>query len=222
METCERLNLLEKELEYAKERIKVLENQDSNHEYLRKFEKITVLEERLFSMYDKMGFLQLHAQKSEQEQEKTKSLFNTIFQDIGKIDRLSHRCSAKIDSVHKKLDEYNEDIMQLHEILTTYKQENVMITDTLKTILQEGIDKKEEISIIRSRIIDVCDNIEKLEHDLNESTQVSRHVYFKLGDYNSSIMTRMNELELSMKSVTMHKLNIQKIIERLVILETNK
>jgi chromosome segregation ATPase len=207
--------MLEKENNEFKQRIQELETGKTE-------DRILFLEKQWELLHDKLGFLQSHVQKIEREHESTKSCLNTNCQDIGKIERESQRNTIKTDAVYKRLGEYNEDVQRLEETLKNYKQDNELLNERLQTVSDKVWTRERDIGTLRLRIIDVSDQTEKVEGEVKEIKQIASYVYFKNREYDKTfhcITDRMDELELALKSVSIHNSSIQQIIERLSALE---
>lgn len=211
-EDClERIASLEKENGELKQRIQDLETGKTE-------DRLSFLETQWELLHDKLGFLQSHVQKIDGEHESIKSCLNTNCQDIGKIERDSQRNAVKTDAVYKRVDEYNEHVQRLEETLKSYKKENETLRDTIEETAISVLDRKDETNKLRHRIIDVSIDMEKIEEEIKE---INKNAMFRKDAVKNfqPIMERINELELALKSVSIHKSSIQQIIQRLSALE---
>lgn len=212
-EDClERIASLEKENHELKERIQYLEGSSKSED------RLLFLEKQWELIHNKLGILQSHVQKIDGEHETTKSCLNTNCQDIGKIEREGQRNTIKTDTVYKRLGEYNEHVQRLEETLKSYKKDNETLRDTIEETTISVLDRKDETNKLRNRIIDISIDMEKIEEEIKE---VNKNAMFRKDAVKNfqPIMERINELEMAIKSVSIHKSSIQQIIQRLSVLE---
>lgn len=160
--------------------------------------------------------------KAEDEHFIVSSNIDTLFRANVDRNKEYQKLTEKMEKYNRELAECNKDIIGTHMTLMKYKQENNMLDNRIDDINKENQSTENGLDVLRLKLIDVLDEVEKNTSEATEIKQMAVHIHSKNSGYDTTfgvVMQRMNELEDAMKTVTMHWSDIRSIKERLAILE---
>ena len=146
---------------------------------------------------------------------------NTLSQEVS---WLSWKQEKAAEKYNRELAECNKDIIGTHMTLMNYKRENNMLGNRIDDLNKENQSKENGIDVLRLKLIDVLDEVEKNTSEAAEIKRMAFDIYGKNREYDRNFgasMTRMNELEKAMKSVTIHYSDIRSMKEKINVLEQN-
>ena len=243
-ERLEKMDQLEKDVGEARERILYLEQRNENA-----MDKQAEMEISLEMKGRIINALCEQCKKFEDFQARTEPCVNNLFQDLGtletkvkKIDEISStnidtlfranvdrsneykRLTEKMEKYNRELAECNKDIIGTHMTLMKYKQENNMLDNRIDDLNKNNQNIESGLDVLRLKLIDVLDEVEKNTSEAAEIKRMAFDIYAKNKDHDRNFgasMTRMNELETAMKSVTIHYSDIRSMKERINVLEQN-
>uniref|UniRef100_A0A6C0HRX4 Uncharacterized protein n=1 Tax=viral metagenome TaxID=1070528 RepID=A0A6C0HRX4_9ZZZZ len=179
----EKMDVLEKELKRANERIEWLE---MNHEKrIKDLERSDEIRGRI------MDSVCNECTTLTDFQIRTESCLNTLFQSLGQIEKRQERAEAR----------NNEYICKLETILDQQETEMLQCEVNDLTSIQQRTES--ELGLLRLKVIDVFDQVENVTKDVKEVTTIVSKVYFKNKHYDETIrmvMGRMDEHEMAMKT----------------------
>jgi len=142
-------------------------------------------------------------------------IIDTLCEQIRKMEDFQARTEPR-------LSECNKDIIGTHMTLMKYKQENNMLGNRIDDLNKENQSTENGLDVIRLRVIDVLDEVEKNTSEAAEIKRMAIDIYGKNKEYDrnfGAVMSRMNELETAMKKVTVHWSDILSMKERIDVLE---
>ena len=126
------------------------------------------------------------------------------------------------EKYNREFAECNKDILGTHMTLMKYKRENEMLDNRISDLYAENQSRDSGLDLLRVKLIDVLDEVEKNTSEAAEIKRMAIDIYAKHKEYDrnfSATMSRMNELEEAMKSVTIHWSDIRLMKERIDALE---
>lgn len=159
--------------------------------------------------------------KMEGFQARTEPCVNTLSQEVGALSRKQEKAAEKYN---REFAECNKDIIGTHMTLMNYKRENEMMSNRIDDLNKENQSRDNSLDVIRLKLIDVLDEVEKNTSEAAEIKRMAFDIYAKNREYDRNFgvsMSRMNELEKAMKSVTIHYSDICSTKERINVLEQN-
>ena len=187
--------------------------------------------------------------KMEGFQARTEPCVNTLSQEVGALSRKQEKAvddhfmmSSNIDTLfranvdrnkeyqkltekyNREFAECNKDILGTHMTLMNYKRENEMMSNRIDDFNKENQSRDNSLDVIRLKLIDVLDEVEKNTGEAAEIKRMAFDIYARHKEYDRNFgasMSRMSELEKAMKSVTMHWSDIRLMKERINVLEQN-
>ena len=187
--------------------------------------------------------------KMEGFQARTEPCINTLLREVGVLERKQVKAaddhfmmSSNIDTLfranvdrnkeyqkltekyNREFAECNKDILGTHMTLMNYKRENEMMSNRIDDFNKENQSRDNSLDVIRLKLIDVLDEVEKNTGEAAEIKRMAFDIYARHKEYDRNFgasMSRMSELEKAMKSVTMHWSDIRLMKERINVLEQN-
>ena len=130
--------------------------------------------------------------------------------------------AEKMKKSIKDLDECKRDIIGLDGTMLNYKQENKMLENRVSDIHAENQSRDNSVDVLRLKLIDVLDEVEKTTKEHEDIKHLASQTYFQNKKYDKLfevLMTRMDSHEDAMKSVTVFWKDMRSLTERIELLE---
>lgn len=206
----------------------ILRNMESRLKKMEQLEK-EVVESRerslemkgkiIDTLCEKMGKMEDFQAKASENHFMVSSNIDTLFR--ANVDR-NKEYQKLTEKYNREFAECNKDILGTHMTLMNYKRENEMLDNRISVLYTENQSRDNGIDTLRLKLIDVLDEVEKNTSEAAEIKRMAFDIYGKNKEHDRNFgaaMSRMDELERAMKTVTVHWSDICSMKERIDVLE---